>query len=68
MPNEVIQFLNGFNMQTIISMWLLMWYFNRDIKASIDKLDEDVREMNSRLCRLEGTVYGEEVYNHIQGD
>jgi hypothetical protein len=67
--DQLISFLKEFNIQTILSMGLIMWYFTSDVKKSleikIDKLDNDVREMNSRICRIEGTVYGKDVYKHI---
>lgn len=59
---QVLNFLNGFNLQTILSMGALMWYFTRDIKTSIDNLDKDVRVMNTRISRIEGTVYGKDCY------
>jgi len=66
---EIIQFLNEFNIQNILSMGLIMWYFTNDIKkelkTSIDSLDKDVRQMNTRASRLEGTVYGKGVYEKI---
>ena len=66
---DLLDFLREFNAQTIISMGVLVWYFTREVKrelkASIDKLDEDVRKMNSRTCRLEGTVYGKDVYSKV---
>jgi len=61
--SELSSFFKEFNLQTIFSMIAIMWYFTRDIKSSIDSLDKDVREMNTRMSRLEGTVYGKDVYN-----
>ena len=63
---ELINFLKEFNLQTILTVIVVMWYFTRDIKVSIDSLDRDVREMNSRICRLEGTVYGRDVYRQVE--
>jgi hypothetical protein len=59
---KIASFLHEFNLQTIISMAFVVWYFTRDIKSAIDNLDKDVREMNTRISRLEGTVYGKDVY------
>ena len=56
--NKTIEFLAGFNIQTIISLIGIMWYFSSGIKSSIDNLDKDIRDMNTRTSRLEGTVYG----------
>ncbi len=58
----VIDFFKEFNIQTILSLVVIMWYFTRDIKNSIDNLDKDIREMNTRESRLEGTVYGKDLY------
>lgn len=59
---KFLEFLSGFNLQTIIAMIVIVWYFSKDIKLSIDNLDKDVREMNTRVSRIEGTVYGKDLY------
>lgn len=46
--NEALEFIKGFNIQTILSLGLIVWYFTRDIKSSIDKLDADINKMNTR--------------------
>ncbi len=63
---KVLEFIKEFNLQTIISMAIIVWYFSRDIKSSIDKLDKDLQLMNTRTSRLEGTVYGKDIYTHIK--
>lgn len=66
MTDKFIEFINGFNIQTLLSMGIMLWYFtkdiNKDIKISIDRLDHDIREMNARVSKLEGTVYGRDLY------
>lgn len=62
---QVFSFLREFNLQNILSLGLIVWYFTRDLKSSIDNLDKDVRAMNTRIGRLEGTVYGKDIYKHI---
>lgn len=59
---DLLNFLNGFNLQTILSIIGIVWYFSRDVKRSIQELDRDVRVMNMRTSRLEGTVYGKDLY------
>lgn len=59
----ILNFFKEFNIQTILSLALIMWYFTRDIKGSIDNLDKDIRDMNTRVSRLEGTVYGKDMYS-----
>jgi flagellar capping protein FliD len=60
--DQIISLMGNFNLSNILSMAAIMWYFTRDIKQSIDNLDKDVRDMNTRISRIEGTVYGKEVY------
>lgn len=62
---NVWDFLKAFNLQTILSLAGIVWYFTRDIKSSINNLDHDLREMNTRISRIEGTVYGKEIYNKV---
>jgi hypothetical protein len=64
--DKLFDFFREFNIQTILSMALIMWYFTRDIKISIDNLDKDIREMNTRVSRLEGTIYGKDIYKEIK--
>lgn len=63
---KILNFASQFNVQTLVGMWVIVWYFTRDLKNSINALDKDLREMNSRTSRLEGTVYGHKVYYHIK--
>lgn len=65
---QLLQFLRDFNLQTILSMAVIVWYFSRDIKSSIDRLDKDLNAMNTRTSRMEGTVYGKEIYNKFDSD
>lgn len=37
---EAIQFIKGFNIQTIISVFLMLWYFSHHIEAKIEKQSE----------------------------
>ncbi len=67
--DDIISFFKEFNAHNIISMGLVVWYFTHDIKVSLEKkidaLDSDIRAMNTRLGRVEGTVYGKDVYKNI---
>jgi len=63
---NILDFLKEFNLQTILSMGAIVWYFTRDLKLSIDLLDKDIRNMNTRISRIEGSVYGKEIYNNIE--
>ena len=39
-PNEVIEFLKGFNIQTLIGVFLMLWYFAKHIETKIDRQSE----------------------------
>ncbi len=62
--DNLLDFLREFNVQTILSMVIIIWYFTRDIKSSIENLDRDLQKMNTRLSRVEGTLYGKDIYDH----
>ena len=61
--HELIEFFKAFNVQTIISLGVIMWYFTRDVKIEIRSIHKDLKGMDTRLSRLEGTVYGKDLYN-----
>lgn len=66
---NILNFLKEFNLQTIFSMGIMLWYFisglKKDLSDKIDKLDSDIRQMNTRISRMEGTVYGKDIYNNL---
>lgn len=59
---ELIAFFKEFNVQTILSLGVIMWYFTRDIKLEIRSIHKDLKGMDIRLSRIEGTVYGKDLY------
>lgn len=65
MIEDIYKFIQGFDLHNILTLVLIVWYFTKDVKKSIDELDKDVRMMNTRISRIEGTVYGKEIYSHI---
>ena len=40
MMEQVIEFLKGFNIQTIISMFFMLWFFTSHIDSKIEKQSE----------------------------
>lgn len=59
---ELIDLLKDFNIQQLIVMVVVMWYFTRDIKIEIRAIHKDLKGMDIRLSRMEGTVYGKDLY------
>lgn len=68
----MIKFLNGFNVQTILSTGAIVWYLTRDLKkelgGKIDRIEKDFHEMNTRKSRVEGNVYvyGKDICKKIE--
>ena len=49
---DVFNYLDKLNWQTIIAMFAIGWYFTRDIRMALNKLDNDVRDQGRRIDRL----------------
>lgn len=64
MIDQILSFLR----ENILLLTVIMCYFTRDLKASIEQVDLDLKKMNTRISRLEGTVYGSDIYNKIKDD
>ena len=62
---DLLDFLKEYDIKMVISMIVIMWYFTRDLKMSLERLDTDVRKMSTRISRIEGTLYGKEVYTKV---
>lgn len=50
--DDFLKLTTSLNWQTIISMFIIGWYFTRDIKATLVKLENDVREQGKRTDKL----------------
>jgi hypothetical protein len=49
---NVVGFLNGFNLQTIISVVLVAWYFCRDVKNEMKILEAKIERQSERTDQL----------------
>ena len=63
--DQLIESLFSLNWQTIVGMFVIVWYFTKDIKDEIKSMHEDLKIMNTRIARVEGTVYGNQVYKTL---
>jgi hypothetical protein len=50
--DKFLNFLEGFNIQTIISMVVIFWYFTRDIKSEMKLLESKIDTQAARSDRL----------------
>ncbi len=49
---DILETLSKFNWQTIISMFIIGWYFTREIRSTLQTLEMDVKEQGKRTDKL----------------
>jgi hypothetical protein len=49
---EFIEYLSKLNWPTIIGMFAIGWYFTKEIRETLLKLENDVREQGKRTDKL----------------
>lgn len=49
---NVINFLKDFNIQTIVPIVIIFWYFSRDIKSEMKLLEDKIDKQSDRIDRL----------------
>ena len=52
MTHEFLEFLRGFDIQTIISLTVIMWLFKRNSDEKFQKIDERLEKQGARTDRL----------------
>lgn len=66
-----MEFLQGFDLRTIISLGAFTWYLIHNMKtelsarmdktdARIDKMDQKLTDIDQRVCRMEGALMSKE--------
>jgi len=50
--DQILSIFTNLNWQTIIAMFAIGWYFTKDIRYTLNKLETDVRSQNARIDRL----------------
>lgn len=54
---EIIDFLGSFNVQTILAMTGILWYFTRDIRNEIKKEIDEMRKENAVQAKRTDKLY-----------
>ena len=49
---DIVQFLDKFNWQTIIGMFVISWYFTHDIKAALERQAAVSDKLSERTDKL----------------
>ena len=49
---DLINFIDKFNWQTIIGMFVVGWYFTKDIRTTLVALENDVKQQGKRTDKL----------------
>jgi len=54
---ELIDFLKGFNIQNLMGMAVICWYFTHDLKSQIEKLDNDLNNKIDQQSKRTDKLY-----------
>ncbi len=49
---DIVNFFEKLNWQTILALFVMGWYFSREIRISLHKLEDDVRQQGLRTDKL----------------
>ena len=49
---SVLEFLKGFNVQTIASLAVIVWYFNRHIESKLERMWQGTKTIEVELKEL----------------
>jgi hypothetical protein len=71
----IIEAVSNLNWQTVIGIFVVVWYFTKDVKKvnedifkELKSIHADLKTMNTRISRVEGTMYGKEIYGKVDKD
>ncbi len=53
---EILDFIKGFDIQTIISVTAIFWFMSKGIREDIKIIKEEIKDLDRRLCRIEGAI------------
>jgi hypothetical protein len=69
MTTEIQNILKELNIGTLLTIMAASWWFNRTLRADVKEIKEEIKSIhkefkfiNIRLSRVEGTVYGVDIY------
>jgi len=69
MQAEILNVLKDLNLATILTVIAATWWFNRTLRADVKEIKEEIKSIhkefkfiNIRLSRVEGTLYGVDIY------
>lgn len=49
--DKFISFLNGFNVQTIVTLGALVWYLNHHLEKKIEEIRFELKQQGNRIDR-----------------
>lgn len=68
MYEELVKIAQLFEIPQLIGFAIIIWFFTKDLRHSLKTLADDFHKMNTRVSRLEGTIFGKDIYEHVKED
>lgn len=68
MYEEIVKLIQLFEIPQLVGCGVIIWFFTRDLRINLQKLTDDFHKMNTRVARLEGTVFGAKIYDSVDED
>ena len=59
---DLCELVTGLNIQNLVFFLIAMWWFTRNLHKELHAVVQELRSVNLRVARLEGTVYGISAY------
>ncbi len=60
--NDVMTAMTGLNLHTLVFFIITTWWFTKDIQSDVKAMKDELHASNTRVSRIEGTVYGRKLY------
>lgn len=54
--NYVVELAKEINLGQLVVIGLMFWFFYTRLDRKIDKLSDQVQDIDKRLCRIEGSL------------
>lgn len=75
--DKFLELLSTFDLKTVIVLGIFIWILIKNLRSDmsedfkkvhehIENIRVDMNKMSTRISRIEGTVYGKEIYEKVK--